>query len=156
MLGRADWGIEFVEMLEPDPDDGLREFVGTFDDGGYVHLIFVPDDFHAVAEGGLRGTHVLKAAIRERIQDRAAVLERERDYRRGLTVLVDGGIGRDFSPVWGNLPSGWHQLCASVPDFMMLGAKSDFTAMRAWKLLQQVDDLEERGTVSRTCADSRI
>ena len=147
MLGRADWGIGFVEMLEPDPDDGLREFVGTFDDGGYVHLIFVPDDFHAVAEGGLRGTHVLKAAIRERIQDRAAVLEGERDCRRGLTVLLDGGIGRDFSPVWGNLPSGWHQLCVSAPDFMMLGAKSDFTAMRAWKLLQQVDDLEERGTV---------
>ena len=147
MLGRADWGIGFVEMLEPDPDDGLREFVGTFDNGGYVHLTFVPDDFHAVAENGLSGTHVLEAAIRERIQDRAAVLERERDYRRGLTVVVDGGIGRDFAPVWGDLPSGWHQLCVSAPDFMMLGTKSDFTAMRAWKLLQQVQDLEERGIV---------
>lgn len=147
MLGRADWGIGFVEMLEPDPADGLREFVGTFDDGGYVHVTFVPDDFLAVAENGLRSIHVLEAAIRERIQDRAAALERERDYRRGLTVLVDGGIGRNFAPVWGDLPSSWHQLCVSAPDFMMLGAKSDFTAMRAWKLLQQVDELEERGTV---------
>lgn len=147
MLGRADWGIEYVEMLEPDPDDGLREFVGTFDDGGYVHFVFVPDEFDSVAEHGLRSTHAFEAAIKERLQGRAAVLEQERDYRRGLTVLVDGGIGRNFSPVWGDLPSGWHQLCVSAPDFMFLGAKSDFTALRAWKLLQQVDDLEERGVV---------
>ena len=37
LLGRADWDIGFTEMLEPDPNDGMREFVGTFDKGGYVH-----------------------------------------------------------------------------------------------------------------------
>ena len=62
-------------------------------------------------------------------------------------MLVHGGIGREFSPVWGGLPTGWHQLCVSVPDFLLLGGKSDFTAMRAWKLLQQVDDLEAKGAV---------
>ena len=30
---------------------------------------------------------------------------------------------------------------------MLLGKKTDFTAMRAWKLLQQVDDLEVEGVV---------
>ena len=62
-------------------------------------------------------------------------------------MLVHGGIGREFSPVWADLPHGWHQLCVSAPDFMLLGSKTDFTAMRAWKLLQQVDDLEARGAV---------
>ena len=81
------------------------------------------------------------------MQDRAAALAGERDYRSGLTVLVHGGIGREFSSVWGELPQGWHQLCVSAPDFMLLGSKSDFTAMRAWKLLQLVDDLEAGGTV---------
>ena len=65
----------------------------------------------------------------------------------GWTVLVHGGIGREFSPVWGDLPPGWHQLCVSPPDFMLLGNETDFTAMRAWKLLQQMDDLEEKGVV---------
>ena len=147
LLGRADWNIQYIEMLEPDPDDGMREFVGSFDDGGYVHLIFVPDNFEAIAKGGLAGIHVLEGAVRERIQDRAAALSGELDYRRGLTVLVHGGIGREFSPVWADLPHGWHQLCVSAPDFMLLGSKTDFTAMRAWKLLQQVDDLEARGAV---------
>ena len=147
LLGRADWDIGYTEMLEPDPNDGMREFVGAFDKGGYVHLVFVPDDFEAVAKSGLAGTHLLEGVVRERIQDRAAALAGDRDCRRGLTVLVHGGIGREFSPVWGDLPHGWHQLCVSAPDFMLLGSKTDFTAMRAWKLLQQVDDLEARGTV---------
>ena len=34
LLGRADWGVRYIEVLEPDPDDGMREFVGSFDDGG--------------------------------------------------------------------------------------------------------------------------
>ena len=146
LLGRADWDIGYIEMLEPDPNDGMREFVGAFDKGGYVHLVFVPDDFEAIAKSGFAGTHTLEGAVRERIQDRAAALAGHRDCRRGLTVLVHGGIGREFSPVWGDLPHGWHQLCVSAPDFMLLGSKPDFNAMRAWKLLQQVDDLEARGT----------
>ena len=146
-LGRADWKIENVDLLEPDPDDGMRQFVGTFDDGEYVHVVFVPDNFATIAQRGLAGTHVLEDAVRERIQRRAAALAGERNYRRGLTVLVHGGIGREFSPVWGELPHGWHQLCVSAPDFMVLGSKIDFTVMRAWKLLQQVDDLEAQGTV---------
>ena len=144
-LGRPDWEIDFVEMLEPDPGDGIREFIGSFDDGGAVHLVFVPDDFEVIAKEGLSGTHQLEGAVRERMQDRAAAFAAEPDCRRGLTVLVHGGIGREFYPVWGDLPTGWHQLCVSVPDFLLLGAKSDFTAMRAWKLLQQVDDLEAMG-----------
>ena len=147
VLGCAAWKIRCIDVLEPDPDDGMRELVGTFDEGGSVHLIFVPDDFEAIAKGGLAGTHALEGAVRARIRDRAAELVGTRECRRGLTVLVHGGIGREFSPVWGELPHGWHQLCVSAPDFVLLGNKTDFTAMRAWKLLQQVDDLEAQGIV---------
>ncbi len=147
LLGRAAWEIEFIKALQHDPDDDLREFVGTFDDGGYVHLIFVPDDFGEIARDGFVSTHKLKGMIKDRIHDRAAYLAAKPDYRRGLTVLVHGGIGREFSPPWGELPSGWHQLCLSAPDFMLLGNESEFTALRAWKLLQQVDDLEAKGVV---------
>ena len=147
VLGCADWKIRCIDVLEPDPDDGMREVVGTFDEGGFVHLVFVPDDFESIAQGGLAGTHALEGAVRARIQDRAAELAGARDCRRGLTVLVHGGIGREFSPVWGELPHGWHQLCVSAPDFVLLGNETGFTAMRAWKLLHQVDDLEAQGTI---------
>ena len=63
VLGRADWEIGYIEMLEPDPDDDMREFVGKFDDGGYVHLVFVPDDFEPIVKGGLARTHRLELDI---------------------------------------------------------------------------------------------
>ena len=147
VLGCANWNIRNVEVLEPEPDDGMRELVGTFDVGGSVHLVFVPDEFAAIAKEGLAGTHALEGAVRARIQERAAELASAPHCQRGLTVLVHGGIGREFSSVWGKLPHGWHQLCISAPDFVLLGNETDFTAMRAWKLLQQVDDLEAQGTI---------
>ena len=148
LLGRADWGIEYIRMLgEPDPEDGMREFVGAFDDHAYVHVLFVADEFEETIKEGLASVHRLEDAVRERIDDRAAELARQDGCRRGLTVLVHGGIGRDFSPVWGDLPEGWHQLCLSAPDFMLLGNATDFSAMRAWKLLQMADELEAVGVV---------
>lgn len=149
LLGRADWGIEYIRMLgEPDPDDGIREFVGTFDDHAYVHVLFVSDDFEEVAREGLTSVHSLEDAVRERINDRAAEIARDVHCRRGLAVLVHGGIGREFAPVWGDLPDGWHQLCVSAPDFMLLGSATEFTAIRAWKLLEMVGKLEATGIVS--------
>lgn len=147
LFGRAAWEIEYIKVLKHDRDDDLREFVGTFDGGGYVHLVFVPDDFGEIARDGILSNHRINGIVQDRIRDRAACLAAEPDYRRGLTVLVHGGIGREFSPIWGGLPCGWHQLCLSAPDFMLLGNESEFTALRAWKLLQQVDDLKAKGVV---------
>ena len=147
LLGRAAWEIEFIEALEHKPDDNLREFIGRFDDGGYVHLIFVPDAFEGVIQAGLASIHRLEGIIKDRIDDRSGRIAAKPDYRRGLTVLVHGGIGRDYAPLLGDVPCGWHQLSLSAPDFMLLGNESEFTAMRAWKLLQQVDDLKGKGVV---------
>lgn len=145
LLGRPDWSIGYNEMLEPDPGDGMREFVGTFDKFGYVHLVFIPDDFKETSNSGLSSTHLLDESVRERIQDRVNALACKEDCLRGLLVLVHGGIGRGFSPVWGDMPLGWHQICVSAPDFLLLGNKDDFNAKRAWKLLQQVHDLDTMG-----------
>ena len=147
-LGRPGWGVGYIEMPEPDPDDSMREFIGTFDDGGYVHLVFVPDNFEAAAEAGLASFRPLEEPICKRIQERALTLVSRQDYRRGLTILVHGGVGRRFSATLEDVPDfplGWHRLCVSASDFMLLGSMQDFSAQRAWKLLQQVEELKERG-----------
>ena len=147
-LGRPGWGVGFIEMPQPDPDDGMREFIGTFDESGYVHLVFVPDDFEAAAEAGLTSIRPLEEAVCKRIRERASALASRQDYRRGVTVLVHGGVGRRFSPNLQELsdfPPGWQRLCVSASDFMLLASMPEFTALRAWKLLQQVDELKERG-----------
>ena len=148
LLGRPSWGIGYIEMPEPDPDDGIREFIGTFDEGGYVHLLFVPNDFVSAAEAGLISAPALTEQVIERIRERAAALAIKQGYRRGITVVVHGDAGQRFSSALDELsdfPSSWHRLCVSAPDFMLLGNMPDFTAQRAWKLLQQVDELKARG-----------
>ena len=148
MSGRPVWGIQCTEVPEPDPDDGMREFIGTFDEGGIVHLAFVPDKYDDLAETGLASARSLEDSVIARIRDRAAALAARQGYRRGLTVVVSGGLGRRFSSDVEDLsgfPGNWHQLCVSMPDFMLLGNSTDVTAQRAWKMLHQVEKLKADG-----------
>ena len=107
LLGRADWGIRYLDGVAQFLKNDMREFVGTFDEGGYVHLLYVPDEFEEVAEQGFAKSHKLKDEVKDQMSSRARELADEPGYRRGLTVLVHGGIGREFSPVWGSFhPAG--------------------------------------------------
>ena len=145
LSGLPAWDIEYKRFLEHDPDQDLREFIGTFDDGGYVHLVFVPDDFEEIANVGLFGVQSFKGMLVNRLRECATCLATQPDYRLGLTIVVHGGIGRNFTEDFGGFPHNWHCLCLSAPDFILLGNEAEFTAKRAWKLLQQVADLEHRG-----------
>ena len=129
---------------KPIGSEGIVNVVGEFDDGGYVHLIFVPDDLAETAREGLQSVQSLERAIDECINERTAVLASKRDYRRGLTLLVHGGIGRGFFAEFGEPPPSWQRLALSISDFMILGSESKFTALRTWKLLNQETALQKR------------
>lgn len=147
LIGQAGWGVQYLEKLEPDPNEDSREFIGTFDEGGYVHVVFIPDNFQSVAEEGLASVCQIEEQVIQRMRDQAAAIESRQGYRRGLSVLVHGGIGRSFSSALDDcqkFPTNWHQLSVSMPDFMTLANMSDFTALRAWKLLAQVSKLETK------------
>ena len=147
LLGQPNWNVRYIELIDQSNDDGIREFIGSFDEGSYFYLLFVPDNFTEVIKNGLSSIHELTSAITNRIQEQVTHLSKRQDHIRGVAVLAHGGIGRHFSPVWAEMPPGWHQICLSVPDLLFLGNVDDFTAMRAWKLLQRVDDLLEENVV---------
>ena len=149
-LGRPGWDVKFMEMLEPDQNDEIREFVGKFDEGGYFHFIFVPDDFKIAVEVSTNSSRPLEESVSRRIHERALRLANKHDYKRGLTVLVHGGIGRRISHTLEDhtdCPLGWQQFCVNLPDFLLLGSLPDFTALRAWKLLQQAAELKDKDTL---------
>ncbi len=142
---RTGWEIESVEELVHQPGSSLRDFVGTFDVGSYVYVLFIPDALEEIAEAGLTSVHTLETTIADRINEQLLILSNKSDFQRGLTILVHGGIGRGFSPVVAVNSSGWHPICLTQTDFMLLGCKDDFSALRAWKLLQQIEDLSQVG-----------
>lgn len=146
-FGLLGWGIEDIEGPELDSGN-MEESIGMFDEGGYAHLVFVPDDSEVVAEARLAGPRPVQESVRRRILERAAEIAGRQGYRRGLTILLHGGIERQFSSALEELsdsPPNWHRFSVSTPDFVLLGKMPDLTAMRAWKLLHQVDELKARG-----------
>ena len=143
-LGCRGWDIESTDAPELIGPEGMIDFVGTFDEGGYVHLIYVPDDLAETTQEGLQGVHSVMDMIDEHLDERAAELADKPDYRRGLTLLVHGGIGRGYLASFGKPLPGWHSLSLPISDFMLLGGEFEFTALRAWKLLEQEAVLQQR------------
>jgi hypothetical protein len=123
----------------------MHDFIGTFDDGGYVHAVLVDDCLEEAAVDGLQGVHRIPNALTRYVDDRTAELARRADYRRGLSLVLHGGIGRGFFVGFGKPPPNWHRLALSVHDFMLLGWEHEMSALRAWKLLDQQKFLQARG-----------
>lgn len=144
-LGRVGWDIVVTDGPTPLGVSGLVDFIGRFDEGSYIHAIFVPDDLTAVARNGLQATHSLFGIIDSRVNEQTQVLATRADYRRGMTLVIHGGVGRGFAVGFGGSPVGWQRLGLSLPDFMRLGWDAEFSALRSWKLLDQEDALVRRG-----------
>ena len=144
-LGCSAWNIDILEDPQPVGVTGAADFVGRFDDGAYAHVLFVPDCLAASAHKGLQGVNTLPGIIDQRIERRTAEIAGRADYRRGMTLLVHGGVGRGFSAGFGEAPPGWQRLALSTPDFMRLGWDAELNALLAWKLLEQEDALRARG-----------
>ena len=79
------------------------------------------------------------------MNEQTAALAARADYRRGLTLVIHGGVGRGFAAGFGEPPAGWQRLGLPLPDFMRLGWDTEFGALRAWKLLDQEDALGRCG-----------
>ena len=122
----------------------LQEYIGTFDEGSFVHLLFASDSVREMAQTGLQGINFLKGTIDDLVEVRTKTLSSKPGYRRGLTIVVHGGLGRGFSVGFGEAPRAWHRLCISIFDFILLGSDIDFSALRAWKLLDQETVLAQR------------
>lgn len=137
------WGIRRTEEF-PNRSEGVMDFVGMFDDSSCAHIVLATDDLEETVQQGLSDIHWLGDGISKRITEKAMALADQPDYRRGLTLIIHGGIGRGFGISLNELPPNWHLLTLRVSDFMLLGVDFGDTALRAWKLLQQERELQEK------------
>jgi hypothetical protein len=143
-IGCRGWNIQPIANTFGTPMNRY-DVVGTFDLGSYIHLVFMPDSMAETDATGLQGSSMLQGEIEKRIDTWTNVLASQSNYRRGLTLIVHGGIGRGFAIGFREAPAGWQRLALTLPDFMRLGWDSDLNCVRAWKLLSQEDLLLSEG-----------
>ncbi len=139
--GRVGWDIrELNPVEEPAP----QEFVGRFDEGAYVHVVFLPDTLEPVLTEGLQSIEHIPDTVTERLDKTAFEIAKRWDYQRGMTLVVHGGAGRGFFIGFGEAPARWERLALRISDFMMLSWDTEMDALRAWKLLDRENELLEK------------
>ena len=147
-LGCRAWEIQELKWPPaPTSQPTLVEAVGMFDRNSPAHIVYIPDSLAETASDGLHAVRAFDEEVDRTISAVSVSLTTGGDYRRGLTIVVHGGLGRPFSGDLGELPADWHILALSFADFLRMAWDRELTALRAWKLLEQERVLESRGTV---------
>ena len=136
--------IDVVREPE-DVGNGIQDLVGRFDEGGYVHVIYIADALDEVRADGLLSTHNVGGAIDSRVDAVAQEYAARDDYQRGLTLLVHGGVGRGFAAGFHEAPPAWQRVALTHAELTRLAWEHDFDALRVWKIADQEDAITDRG-----------
>lgn len=124
---------------------GVEAYAAQFDLGGAALVVLISDTLEAILETGLQGMASLPADLQTAIEAMEQARAAEPGYRRGLTVLVRGGLGRGLALGLGEAPTDWSRAVVGLGDMVRLGHDHDFSAERVWKIEQQQSDLRGRG-----------
>lgn len=138
--------IDVVREPE-DVSNGIRDVVGRFDEGGYVHVLYISDTLDEVLADGLLSVHNLVGKIDNRVNAIAQEYADRPDYQRGLTLLVHGGVGRGFAAGFDEPPTAWQRVGFTHAELTRLAWEHDFDALRVWKITDQEDAITERGYI---------
>lgn len=139
-------GLRARPLREPvGSGNGWRDLVATFDEGAYLHLVHVGESLDDVLANGLRSLHDLPAELAERIGATARALAGRPGYRRGMTMMVHGGVGRGLKAAIAPAPRGWHHVALEHGDLSRFYWEHGFDALRLWKILDQEAGLVDRG-----------
>ena len=144
---RASAGWEMRALSRPSrrAPDGMQEFHAEFDRGAFAQMLLVHDSLREAAADGLQGIHDIGAGLDGIINAGASELRARLGFRRGLTVVIHCGVGRGFTAAFVQPRDGWHVLPVSLHDFTLLARAPGFSAMRAWKILRQLEETSAGG-----------
>lgn len=122
-----------------------RDLVATFDEGSYLHLVYVGEALDDVRGKGLRSLHDVPTDVAARVSSVAADVAGRHGYQRGLTVVVHGGVGRGFRAELDNASENWRRVGIEIGDLARIYWEHGFDALRLWKILDQEEQLPELG-----------
>jgi hypothetical protein len=136
------WEVKVFAGPHHDEESRMHELWGTFDTGGYAQVFLAHDNPAGVLAEGLFSYHEVSQTLRRLVAAGREALGNRPDFRHGITLLVHGGFGRGFAADFGEPVPGWSVIGLSLHDFVLLSREDGFSAVRAWKLLRQIDELK--------------
>lgn len=138
--------LEFEKPSIPTKlDERITAVQAQFGEGAYALIVHVTDDLNEVLETGLQGMNVLLGRLKGAVSLIEAEFASKPDYRYGLTLVLQGGLGRGYVIDFDEAPSGWHRVDLALGDALRMSWDGDFTAKRIWKILSQQKQLPPRG-----------
>ena len=140
-------GLAIRPLAAPDFDETTRlgEVVGTFDDGAYVHVILVQDSIVDFAANGFQSIHDATPAVNAAAMQQATKFAAEPGYRKGLTLVVYGGLGRGVKAGVAKLPDCWQFAGLGYEDLDLIGWDANSSGLRIFRMLEQEDALQDKG-----------
>ena len=114
---------------------------GTFDTNSIAQIVYIHDNLPEIASAGMHTIHHVSDQVNDHVKRSIAQRATAPSYRRGLTFLIHGGLGRGFTMDLPSPPKNWHYLPLPISDFNRIAWTSELNALRSWRLLQQEHDL---------------
>lgn len=139
-------GLSGLAIMPLPTEPKLTVVKAEFDLGGHALIVLVADELSEAMATGLQG---MNDKDLDRGASAVAKLEKQLatspDYRRGLTLIVHGGVGRGIAIEFDESPAEWHRVSIGLGDALRMSWDADFDAKRVWKILSQQERLHERG-----------
>jgi hypothetical protein len=95
---------------------GIIAVTSEFDAGGHALIVMVSDSLVETLETGLQETQSMFGKLDTVIEPLEAEIAAREGYRRGLTLIVRGGLGRGLSASFQEAPDSWHRVVLQLGD----------------------------------------
>ena len=129
------------------PTGVIGQSVVAIDTDKLAHIVLLEDDLSAIRRDGVGSTSnrdpYEENVLRQHVEDVARQL-RLVASGGGLTIVVQGGLGRGATLTLPGPMDSWHALSMSLADFDMFASSEDASLLRLWKLHEQVELLEQQ------------
>lgn len=118
--------------------------------GLFIHLVYIFDNFDGVLENGFNSTYKdnfnSKKIIEDNINEVSKFAKNNKNFSRGISILVSCGYGRPFSiPVIKESNENWLTETISAPDLVLLSHVSQFNILKFFRFLDGKNKLKDIG-----------
>lgn len=129
---------------------GLASIGVGIDKGRFLQFILVLDDLEGFEDSRFTLPRSGSDALDKAIETLIGVAHKQAmttgDYREGLTLVVNCGVGRPaFAPAPESRPKGWRVETLNAPDLETLIGLQGFTPLLLWRLLDARDRANAQG-----------